>query len=491
METVVGVCYHTGMYWLRRRIHPTWHLTAVALGIVMGTWSALIFHVNITMGLVVGSLLVILALWRQRRILLLAAFLGGSLMGAVRGSVSQASLIAYRPLFGHQVTMTATVADDADISASGAAHLHLTSVRYNGYHLPGQLFATVRVGEGVQRSDEVVIRGSMTQGFGSFAASMTGDILSLKRPVPGDVALGIRNGFAEAIHRAISEPEASLGIGYLLGQKSALPANLVEALKVAGLTHIVVASGYNLTILVRLSRRLFARISKYLAAISGLGLIIGFIAITGLSPSMTRAGLVAGLSLWAWYYGRRFHPVTLLGVAAATTVLINPSYVWGDIGWLLSFAAFAGVMIVAPVMSAYFFGGDKPPLVGQILMETIAAQIATAPILIMAFHQFSIIAPLSNLLVLPFIPLAMLLVSIAGIGGLLVPGIATVIGWPAQILLGGMVKVIEWCANIPWAQSQPNWQWWALVIYVLIVAGIVWYMKWRTKFNLYTTNLVQ
>jgi hypothetical protein len=94
-------------------------------------------------------------------------------------------------------------------------------------------------------------------------------------------------------------------------------------------------------------------------------MILSFMAITGWSASMTRAGLVAGLSLWAWYYGRKFHPVTLLAIAASVTATVYPPYAWGDIGWALSFAAFAGVMIIAPIVTSYFFGSEKVPFVGN------------------------------------------------------------------------------------------------------------------------------
>jgi competence protein ComEC len=305
------------------------------------------------------------------------------------------------------------------------------------------------------------------------------------------MALDVRDGFAGNIRQAITEPEASLGIGYLLGQKSALPSDLVDALKVAGLTHIVVASGYNLTILVRIGRRLFAKISKYLAMLTGSGLIVGFVAMTGLSPSMTRAGLVAGLGLWAWYYGRKFHPITLLAVAASVTVLVNPSYVWGDLGWLLSFAAFAGVMIIAPIATAYFFGEGNVPFVGQLLIETISAQIATLPIMIMAFQQLSVIAPIANLLVLPIIPLVMLLVALAGVGVMVVPAFAGVIGWPAEQLLHIQIGIINWCADIPWALEKPEWQWWGVVLYAAMLTTIIMHMKFRAGYKLYTASIVE
>jgi competence protein ComEC len=316
-------------------------------------------------------------------------------------------------------------------------------------------------------------------------------VTNVKRPQPGDVARVVRDWFADGVRRAILDPQASLGIGYLVGQKRALPADLVEALQIAGLTHVVVASGYNLTILVRLARRLFIKVSKYLAALSASLMIAGFVAVTGLSPSMSRAGLVAGLSLAAWYYGRRFHPLVLLSFAAAVTVVINPSYIWGDLGWQLSFAAFAGVMILAPLLQRFFFGDKKPGIVRQILGETISAVIVTAPVLVNAFGQFSNIAIIANLLILPFVPLAMLLTFIAGVGALLIPPSATVVGLPATLLLGYMTSVAQYLSHVSWAVTKLQIS--EIVVgfcYVILAAICV--CLWRaTKLDLRDANIVE
>ena len=220
-------------------------------------------------------------------------------------------------------------------------------------------------------------------------------------------------------------------------------------------------------------------------------MIVIFVAITGISPSMSRAGLVAGLSLAAWYYGRKFHPIVLLMIAIAATVIVNPSYAWGDLGWQLSFAAFAGVMILAPLASRYLFGDKKPGTIQQILIETISAQIVTAPILIAGFSQLSNVAIISNLLVLPLVPIAMLLTFIAGVGSLFLPAVAGIIGMPATWLLHYMVSVTEYLASLPWATSNVQLLWWGLVICYAIIAGVCFYM-WRvTKYNLRDSNLVE
>lgn len=477
------------MYWLRERIHPTWHFTVLTFGIVGGIALAKAWQGDILPLLFGGGLLTILGFAVPRRVMLLAVLIGGCCLGLARGSYGQQDQAVYHSLFKQHVVVSGAVADDIDITNSGIAHVRLNAIQFDGRTLPGTIFASITHANMARRSDRLTVDGAFDEGFGNFPATLSGNVTNITRERGGDIPLDIRDGFAERVRRVIREPESSLGIGYLLGQKSTLPNDLQTALKVTALTHIVVASGYNLTILVRIGRRMFEKISKYLTVLFGGTLIVGFIAMTGLSPSMTRAGLISALGLWAWYVGRKFHPVTLLGLAAAVTALANPSYVWGDLGWLLSFAAFAGVMVAAPILSAYFFGGTVP-FVGQILVETLSAQLATLPIMIMAFGQFSIIGLAANLLVLPLVPLAMALVAAAGMVST-IPVIATFVAWPTQQLLTIQVAIITWCADIPWALAKPHWGIVELSIYLCGLCGLLAYMKWRSGVKLYEVSIVE
>ena len=233
------------------------------------------------------------------------------------------------------------------------------------------------------------------------------------------------------------------------------------------------------------------RVSKYLSALSASAMIGTFVAITGASPSMSRAGLVAGLSLAAWYYGRTFHPLVLLPFAAALTVLVNPSFAWNDLGWQLSFAAFAGVMIIAPLVQRYFYGEIKPGIIRQIIGETVSAFVMTLPILVVAFGQVSNVAIIANVLVLPLVPLAMLLTFGAGVVAILVPAMAELAAYPATWLLTYMVGVAEYLSKLPWAMSEVQvGAWVAIVAYAVIAGGLVW-LWWATRYNLRESNLVE
>jgi competence protein ComEC len=308
-------------------------------------------------------------------------------------------------------------------------------------------------------------------------------VSTIERPNPGDVARRLRDWFGDGIRRAIPEPEGSLSVGYLVGQKTALSETLTNQLKIVGLTHAVVASGYNLTIIVGGTRRLFARFSKYLAALAAVSLILGFILVTGFSPSMTRAGLVSLLGLATWYYGRSMHPVILLVFSACLTAIWRPAYVWGDIGWYLSFMAFTGVIVLAPLLKLYFWGTKKLGVFRQTLLDTTAAQILTMPIILHAFGQYATYALLANMLVLPLVPAAMLLTFFAGMGGIVLPGFASWFGWPARILLAANLLAIGWVSRLPGASGEINFGLPALTVsYLAVVLGIA-YLWQKTGYN--------
>lgn len=481
------------MYWLRAKVHPMWQVTALCLGVLLGVGTAQSYnHFSKVWWLVIALLLAAIAFYVGRRWALVLMLLAGGVSGLWRGSVVQQDISLYKEMYGKRVQLVGKVKEDADSNKRGELVLRIGELKAQGKQLAGELWVTTANRPGIMRSDTVTIDGKLMPGFGSFVGSMQrAEIVSLQRQEPGDIALAVRNDFSTHIEQAIEGAAARLGEGFLLGQKRGLPEELVDALKIAGLTHIVVASGYNLTILVRLSRRLFVKVSKFLALFSSLTLIGCFIAITGFSPSMTRAGMVSVLALWAWYYGRRFHPVTLLSLVGAATVVIQPSYVWGDLGWQLSFAAFAGVMIVAPLVHAYFYGNDKPSWFVQVLIETISAQAATLPIILFTFGQMSNVSPLANVLIVPFVPFAMLLVFVAGVGAYILPHYATIIAWPAQVLLDTMIAIVNWCASLSWAQVAVTIDTWGVLIWYLLLGAVCLYV-WRvTKYQFHRSSIVE
>jgi len=478
------------MRWLHKRVHSSWLIAWSSVGFLVGVWLAL--HLSLSgswlwLAIVLGGLgFVVRRRWCVA--LVIGAFL---VAGLWYGSAGKRDLGRVAPLYGQVVTVTGRVKEDVSITAKNGTAIQLDMLDFGGQSVAGTIWVSVQGDYDIARGDQVTIRGQLTEGFGNFIGVLyRARIDEIVRPVPGDVGRVVRDWFASAVRLGIPEPQASLGIGFLTGQKSALPEDLSEALRIAGLTHIVVASGYNLTILVRLSRKLFVKISKYLSTTVSAVMILSFMAVTGLSPSMTRAGLVSGLSLATWYYGRSFHPLVLLPFAAAVTVAIQPSYLWGDLGWQLSFAAFAGVMIVAPLFQRYFFGDKPPGTIRQILGETVAAHIVTVPIIALSFGMLSNVAVVANLLIVPLLPLAMLLTFIIGLVGLTMPFAVEIVAIPATWLLGYMTSVATYLSSLPWAQLKFQPAEWMALAYIVALALFCWHVQRVTGFRLREVNIL-
>jgi competence protein ComEC len=445
--------------WLKKRVHISWFIAWASLGFLAGvalsvfTWSSEFADIA---WLVVGSLFFIVAAFKQKLLFIIFAIFAGVLFGLWRGATERLAIADYQPYYGKNITLSGKVSEDTTIGPQGDQRLKLADVRTKDQKLPEEIWISTNSSIDFKRGDILTVKGKLAEGFGNIPASIyRASILNVERPYPGDIGIRIRDKFDQGAHAAIPEPELNLGLGYLVGQKSNLPETLDQQIKTVGLTHAIVASGYNLTILVAFACRIFAKKSKYLAALSGGIMISGFILITGFSPSMSRAGLVSGLSLVAWYYGRKIHPFVLLPFAAAITVLIQPAYVWGDIGWYLSFSAFIGVIVLAPLLEHYFWGTNKKPhALRSLVVDTFAAQLATMPIILLSFHQYSKYALLANVLVLPIVPFAMLFTFIAGMSGLIVPGIASIVGLPALALLDYSTHAISFIANLPNAKTE-------------------------------------
>ena len=480
--------------WLFEKLHISWLVAVWCLGLTIGVIS--IHHIprsfaaNSLFLLVGVAIFVIVAIWRWRFFVILA-IISGVLVGLWRGEIGRKGVEIYDSLIGKVAIVQGQVLEDPDLDKNSQTVLRLGNLRMNNEKLSGQIWVTTPDKNSIKRSDIVRVKGKMTAGFGAFSASVyRAKIISAERLVPGDVAVGVRDWFAGRVRKHIPESESALGLGFLLGLRRAMPVELSDNLKIAGLTHIGVASGYNLTILVRLARRLFAKRSKYLAMLSAAVMIIGFMAVTGLSPSMSRAGLVAGLSLAAWYYGRTIHPLVLLPVSAAITLLINPQFGWGDLGWQLSFASFAGVIMLAPLLHSYFFGNKEPGAFRQILIETLSAQIMTLPLLMMSFGVVSNVALIANMLILPFVPLAMLLTFMSGVM-VFVPMIGVLIAIPTTWLLGYMIQVTNWTAGFELAQMEVSINLWqCAALYMSLILAMIW-MKKQTKLDLAKINIVE
>lgn len=436
---------------------------AVILGIVIGRGGA---HIPGQVVLAVGLVTLMLS---RSRLGFLALIIFALSLGLWRTDAYLADQARLTALIGQKVDFTATVEDDPALSTKGYLEFKAGHLVDHGRNLPGVI--TVRMfPTNLHRGYRVSLSGKLGDGFGSVPAEMfypamaitSKDLSPLER---------FRQRFFVGIRTALPEPAASFGLGLLVGVRGLVPKDLQTQLNLVGLSHLVAVSGYNLTIMVAAAHRLFERFGKGIAMVASLWLIGGFLLVTGASASIVRASVVAILALLAMYYGRRFNPLTLILIAASGTALFKPAYLT-DLGWLLSFIGFFAVMVVSPSVAARL--GNPRFLAAQIFIETMTAHVLTVPLILYYFSQLSIAAPITNVLVLPLVPLAMLTGLIAGLGGMVVPAFSGWLAWPAALILRYMLEVVHWFARQPWAASTMHIDFSGmLIMYAVLGVGVI------------------
>ncbi len=468
-----------------------WFATGIIIGLAFAAVISDIFALH-TWGIILCVVLLFVACRTRNYYAIILVFCIGMILGHARGDAQHQQLAAYQVYYGKQVNLQGIVHEDVVATQDGKQRVQLSSVIIDGQSLLGNIWVEVQSKVTLKRSYKITVNGTLGEGFGVLPASMyRAQLVTIDRDVQSDLGRDTRDWFATQIRKTITEPEASLGIGYLVGQRSSLPEELDTQLQLLGLTHVVVASGYNLTILVRFTRRLFARVSKYTAFITAVVMVMGFVMMTGFSPSMSRAALVTILSLLAWYFGRSVQPLVLLSLVGMITAYINPFFVWGDLGWYLSMLSFAGVMILAPLLKHYFYGVDNQPgVVVGIIIETTSAQIVTLPLILYVFGQYSPFALFANVLVLPFIPLAMLTVFIAGCVVIIFPQMATLVHWPATVILRYMTKTVDIIAALPGAVGELSFSLAGLVFGYCFLLCLCWGLWRKTDHNFGRDNIV-
>lgn len=281
----------------------------------------------------------------------------------------------------------------------------------------------------------------------------------------------IKQAFIKRIDQTISEPQASLLAGILYGTKRMIPQEIIEKFNQTGLTHIVVISGYNITIIASLLLLVFNFLPKKLSFIfTFLGIIL-FTFFVGATPLVVRAAIMGSIGLLALKVKRKNNVFSSLVLAALIMVLINPKILIFDIGFQLSFLSTFGLIFLAPKIEKIF--NFLPSLLNETLSLTLAAQFFAGPIILYNFRQISLIAPLANLLVLPIVPYLMIIGFSGSLISFLSINLGTIINWISWFLLTYIIKISNFLSQLPGAFLQFKINLWFLLIYYFILLGIL------------------
>ena len=237
----------------------------------------------------------------------------------------------------------------------------------------------------------------------------------------------------------------------VLGDKSELSKELRTTYSATGASHILALSGLHLGIIYLLLTQLtLGRRRLWLTQVPVVLGIWAFALITGLSTSVVRAAMM--ISLYAVFSlgGRRQSPLGVLSFTAIIMLLFNSDSLY-DIGFQLSFMAMLGILIFVPLFERmvsirWLMEHRVVKWLMAMMTMSVAAQLTTAPLVAYHFGRFSTYFLLTNLLA---IPIATLILYVA-VATLIVPAVAGVLGWLAEVLNA----VLGWVSGLPLASIE-------------------------------------
>jgi competence protein ComEC len=210
----------------------------------------------------------------------------------------------------------------------------------------------------------------------------------------------IRERVIDFYAKSLPEPAAGLLAGIVLGVKANLPSDFYNNLKMTGTMHVVAASGMNVTLVAGFLMSILWHFlgRKKALIISSIGIVF-YAALAGFSASIVRASLMGFLFFLSQYLGRQNIGLLSLGLASGLMMIVNPRIIY-DIGFQLSVGATGGLILLQPLLRHTFGSLARIPFIGEALMTTFAAQIATFPVLLVNFGRMSLLSPITNTLIL-------------------------------------------------------------------------------------------
>ncbi len=276
----------------------------------------------------------------------------------------------------------------------------------------------------------------------------------------------IKTDISTQLQYVLPYPESSLALGIVLGEKQGLGRELLEKFRVAGLSHIVVLSGFNVTILAyAIGTMLYGHLYRGIRTISIGGVLITFALFVGLGSTVVRTVIMALVWAGAEFFYRRPRSIRVIAVSALSMIVYEPLIALYDPSFHLSFLALIGVVYLSPHIhklfkkliklkgSTLFDGVLKSVL--ETLATTFSAFIITAPYIWIMMGDVTWWGLLTNIAVIPVIPVVMLLTALVVPITTLSHVSGIVLAYPLSLILSWILYVahipeivsLKWCCG--------------------------------------------
>lgn len=293
----------------------------------------------------------------------------------------------------------------------------------------------------------------------------------------------IRKTVTNRILDGLPNDYGGIGIGMLTGDKSYISDETMGYIKGAGVAPVFAVSGMHLSVWVM---GLYAvleelKVRKKINSSIGIGFTLFFMAVTGLTPSVCRAGIMLIMILIGNLFHRKADPINSLGFAALLLGIINP-LITADIGFLLSFSSTLGIIAVNPLLEKHVVSKIKDSIWGKIAKSVLrlffvsaCATFASLGFVIVFISYISVYSIISNMLIGYAAALCMLT---CGLTVLFYPfgGLRAVFSLESGLIARYIIAVIKFISGLPFATVRTDNEYWvygAIVFYTLIIGAVL------------------
>ena len=301
-----------------------------------------------------------------------------------------------------------------------------------------------------------------------------------------------RGMLADSTERLVPEPAGAFGNAILLGMRDGLPDSLVTDFRGTGASHLLAISGLHvgmaLVMAVSFGALAFGR-RHWLYLLLPLGVIWTYALLSGASPSAVRATAMGTVYLAALAVGRPRSLVPALALAALIMTALDPRILF-SVSFQLSFAAMLGISVYVERVHERLVpqpgsSGFRGAIVGA-LGVSVAATLATAPLVALHFGHLPLVGLPTTLLVLPAVPFALAFHAVAAVVGLLSDIMALPFAWLAWLFSSYVIGVVSAFALVPTATVDLGEAGSAVVWAYYVVLGVsalalTGYLPWRPR----------
>ncbi|HLP43687.1 MAG TPA: ComEC/Rec2 family competence protein [Candidatus Nanoarchaeia archaeon] len=278
---------------------------------------------------------------------------------------------------------------------------------------------------------------------------------------PSSILAGLfwlKREFVDSLKKMLPEPKSSLAAGILIDGKQSINGELQEKFRKTGLVHIVVLSGYNVSIVAEAIGKVFSFLPRFLGISFSMVGIVLFALITGASATVVRSSIMAILVLLSRLSIRKYDPTRGLFLASLLMLIQNPSILIHSPSFQLSFLATFTVVKVVPWVEQFSFTRFIPEKFGlrEIVISNVTVQLYLLPILTWMTGFVSAVSLPVNILILPLMPLTMLSCFITGLTGFLPYMIALPFAFVSNGLLSYELAIVNYFSQFSLSEISFN-----------------------------------